>query len=196
MYFLDNKFRRTNLGFCWQRKKDWARGRLFSKTLKTSVPHILWKFWHQVTQVRSRGLRKRFLGFFYIIFYFKRFLLDLNWWPDLSWPGLKKYKMLSKNLLRAIPKTAALCPPFFRYHQRTWVGPTEFVVKNMTIIEEREIIICEKGKMGEVGSDLPSTHDYGNTYLPHAMPGHCVGLPALSLLSLMGSSLFSSPEFH
>ena len=50
--------------------------------------------------------------------------------------------------------------------------------------------------MGEVDSDLPSNHDYGNTYLPHAVPGHCVGLPALSLLSIMESSLFSSPEFH
>ena len=49
--------------------------------------------------------------------------------------------------------------------------------------------------MGEAGSDLLSDLDYGNIY-PTRCLGHCVGLPALSLLSLMGSSLFSSPEFR
>ena len=105
-------------------------------------------------------------------------------WPELTWPQNFPKKIFWTNALRAIPKTGAMLPALFPLSAKNLSWPYG--------------ICCPTARKGGRGSRrIRSPRRFWlRKYLPHAVPGHCVGLPVLSLLSLVGSSLFSSPEFH
>ena len=80
--------------------------------------------------------------------------LDLICWPDLRSQNF--HKMCGSNTIRAMPKTVALRPAIFSLSTKNLSWPYGICCP--------KDICCEKGRMGEAGSDLTSDLDFGNIY--------------------------------
>ena len=180
VFFLENEVRRANSGDAVDSGKSTERGAaFFGIALKTSVPHILWIFLTpghlgQITRVPQT--------FF--------MLGHLTWSGGLTWGDLR-----SQNFPQNVPnkyhksytKNGGPAPrPFSAMNKKP-----ELALRNLL---SKRYIRRERDDGG--GRKRSPKRSWLRKYLLHAVPGHCVGLPARSLLSLMGSSMFSSPEFR